>query len=91
MIKIKEHVIRRYGTTYSRDCPPGSGYCHEHWDKQYLVRDYTLFGIRIWRTTLDQEDVPLFVQIQLSTVGSTDWESKFSGLIKKERAEARSR
>jgi hypothetical protein len=56
----------------------GSGYCEEHYDRQYLIKEWRFYGFRVWSRILDYEDVPAFASIQLSTVGYTEWESKFA-------------
>lgn len=45
--------------------------------EQRLVRRWYLFGLRIWTTVLDTEEVPAWAEIQLAALGSTEWESKF--------------
>lgn len=46
-------------------------------DQQFLIREWRLFGIRIWFRTLDSEVVPVFASAQKACFGSTDWKSKF--------------
>lgn len=45
---------------------------------EYLVvhRVVRLFGIRIWTTEIDRENVPSWAQIQRCCLGYTDWESR---------------
>lgn len=49
---------------------------------QRLEKHYKVFGINIFTTVLDQEDFPAWAHIQVCTLGSTDWKSKFSEYIK---------
>ena len=79
-------VVRRvkyavYGT-YAQGTFAGSGYCEDHVDKQYLRKEWRLFGFRVWVKTLDVEDVPVWASVQLATQGSTEWRSKFKEYIK---------
>jgi len=77
-------VKRRYGTIYgtvARGTHKGSGYCEEHWDRQYLTKEWRLFGIRIWSWVLDTEEVPVWASAQKATCGYTEWKSKFAEYI----------
>ena len=60
----------------------GSGSCRDQGVKQRLVRIYRLLGVKVWTSILDEEDVPLFAVIQVATLGSTEWRSKFREYIK---------
>lgn len=81
MIKTRKVVKRKVWTTYDWDCPQGSGYCKEHYDRQYLVKEWRLWGILIWRRVLDSEDVPVYASVGIAVLGSTEWRSKFSEYI----------
>jgi len=48
---------------------------------QLLIKSFFLFGIKIWTTILDREEVPSWANIQIATLGSTDWKSKFKEYI----------
>ena len=77
MITTRIIVRRKVWTTYSGRCPPGSGYCDEHHDRQYLTKEWRIGRFVIFRKVLDYEDVPLYVAIQIATIGSCPWRSKF--------------
>lgn len=85
MITTDMTVIRRRGTVYgdySRGTYRGSGYCEEQIDRQYLIKEWRLFGIKVFKRTLDTEDVPVHAIAQVACFGSTDWKSKFAEYIK---------
>ena len=78
-------VRRKAWVTYGYGAERGSGYCKENFDRQYLIEEWRLFGIRIWRKVLDWEEVPVWAWVQLATVGNTEWVSKFSYYIDEEK------
>lgn len=85
MITTNIIVKRRYGTIYgsvARGTHYGSGYCEDHWDKQYLTKEWRLWGVRIWSWVLDTEDVPVWASAQKATSGYTEWRSRFCDYIK---------
>ena len=49
---------------------------------QRLERAIRLFGVCVWRTVIDEENVPAWAEIQAATLGSTEWRSKFAEYIK---------
>lgn len=50
---------------------------------QQLLKEWRIFGIKVWTTEeIDREDVPGWAEIQLATLGYTEWESKFSEYIR---------
>jgi hypothetical protein len=49
----------------------------EYGGVQKLEQAYYLFGFCVWRTVLDEEEVPSWAEIQVGTLGSTSWRSKF--------------
>lgn len=49
--------------------------------RQVLYQEYRLFGVRVWRTKLDEEEVPAWALIEAGALGSTDWRSKFADVI----------
>ena len=61
----KKIVVRRYR------------YKHVFGGVQRLQKEIRLVGFLIMRTTIDEEDVPGWAEIQVATLGSTDWKSKF--------------
>ena len=81
-ITTRIYVKRKAWTEYDSRCPPGSGYCKEHHDRQYLRKEWMLWSKCIFYRTLDTEDVPLFVAIQQATIGYSEWQSKFAQQIK---------
>lgn len=48
---------------------------------QQLEQDWYILGKRVWRTVLDTESVPAWAEIQVSTLGSTEWRSRFASYI----------
>lgn len=78
-------VVRRIkGTLYgtiAQGTFKGSGYCEDHYDRQYLIKEWRLFGFRVWKRTLDSEDVPVYASVSLACVGYTEWRSKFQEYI----------
>lgn len=45
---------------------------------QQLLRDWFVFGKKVWTTEIDREDVPAWAEIQAACFGWTEWKSKFS-------------
>ena len=79
-------VVRRvkgtlYGS-YAQGTFKGSGYCEDHFDRQYLTKEWRICGHRFWKWVLDYEDVPVWASVQLATCGSTEWRSQFKDYIK---------
>jgi len=77
-------VKRKRWTVYGRyphGAYAGSGYCEDHIDRQYLIKEWRLFGLRVFKWTLDHEDVPVFASAQKALFGYTDWKSKFAEYI----------
>lgn len=84
MITTNITVYRRKGTlygSYAQGTYKGSGYCEDHFDRQYLVKEWRLFGFRIFKWTLDTEDVPVYASAQKACLGYTDWRSEFAEYI----------
>lgn len=48
---------------------------------QDLVETTRLFGLPIWKRTLDKEIVPGHVLIEVGATGMTGWRSKFANYI----------
>ena len=48
---------------------------------QQLLKEWRLFGVNVWTTEVDREDVPAWAEIQLGALGSTEWRSKFAAYI----------
>ena len=48
---------------------------------QKLFREYYFFGLKFWSREIDREEVPVWAEIQLNTLGSTEWRSKFAEYI----------
>ena len=69
-----------YGS-YTRGTYKGSGYCEDHVDRQYLVKEWRLFGFCIFKWRLDHEDIPVWASVQKATMGYTEWESEFAEYI----------
>jgi hypothetical protein len=85
MLTTDTVVIRKQWTVYgtaSMDTHRGSGYCEDHFDQQYLTKEWRLFGVRIWSRVLDYEDVPVYASAQAATMGYTNWKSEFMEYIK---------
>lgn len=57
-------------------------YKNEFCGFQLLQKEFRVFGIVILRITIDEEDIPVWAEIQMATLGSTDWKSKFVEYIK---------
>lgn len=49
---------------------------HDFDSYQVLQREMRIFGICVWRTEVDREEVPSWAIIQRACLGSTDWESR---------------
>jgi len=48
---------------------------------QRLVRVWRLFGMKVWTTVIDEEEVPAWADIESGALGSTNWRSKFYDYI----------
>ena len=79
-IVVKRRQYTVYGTR-NQGTNRGSGYCEDHLDQQFLIKEWRLFGIRIWSRELDYEDVPVYASAQAATMGFTDWKSRFAEFI----------
>jgi hypothetical protein len=77
---VRRRVWTVYGA-YGTDTMQGSGYCDDHFDRQYLTKEWRLFGILIWSWVLDYEDVPVYASVQRATMGYTNWKSEFKDYI----------
>ena len=77
MLKTRIVVRRKQWTTYGYGAECGSGHCKDHFDRQYLTKEWVLFGVCIWRKILDYEDVPVWAWAEMGTCGLTSWKSKF--------------
>ena len=74
MIKTRYKVIG-----WSSDKPP------YRW--QILWKEWTLFGITIWKWAVDREEIPVYAWAGLATVGdSYGWKSKFADVIDANKA-----
>lgn len=49
---------------------------------QQLLKEWRVFGVKVWTTEIDREDVPEWAAIQSGCLGSTEWVSKFSEHIR---------
>ncbi len=49
---------------------------------QVLLREWRLFGIKVWTTEVDREEYPSWADIAKSTLGHTEWTSRFAEYIK---------
>lgn len=49
--------------------------------RQELVKEWRLFGFKIWTAVVDSEDLPSWAIIQLGALGYTHWQSKFKDYI----------
>lgn len=47
---------------------------------QVLEKSWSFCGVKIWKKTVDTEEVPTFAVIQHCTLGSTEWKSKWHGM-----------
>ena len=46
---------------------------------QELVREYRLFGVKIWTKILDREEIPQYALISVACLGDeSGWKSKFA-------------
>jgi hypothetical protein len=84
MFTTKLIVVRKQWTVYgtaTQGTQRGSGYCEDHFDRQYLTRVWKIYGVRIWSKIIDFEDVPVYASVQQATLGSTDWKSEFYAFI----------
>lgn len=82
IIAVDYTVKRIDWTTYSSDCPRGSGYCSDQGTTQYLIKEFRIFGVKIWGRTIDKEHIPMFAIIDNAVLGYTSWKSKFKQYIK---------
>jgi|JI9StandDraft_2_1071091.scaffolds.fasta_scaffold303453_1 hypothetical protein len=48
---------------------------------QKLLKEWRLFGIKVWTAVLDEETVPAWAEIEIGALGSTEWRSKFAEFI----------
>jgi hypothetical protein len=84
MITSKLVVERERQTKYgsvAQGTFKGSGYCEDQQDVQNLIKEWRLFGVRIWSIRLDYEIVPDYAIAQAACLGFTDWKSKFYEFI----------
>lgn len=79
LIKTETKVERRQWIYRGRET---YGYCEDHGQYQLLIKRWMLCGITIWKRVLDREEIPAHVSIELATLGSTDWKSKFHSYIR---------
>jgi hypothetical protein len=49
---------------------------------QQLLKEWRVFGVKVWTKEIDREDVPGWAEIQLATLGYTEWRSKFAEYIR---------
>lgn len=52
-----------------------------HGSYQELQRRFYLGRFCVWTRVLDREDIPAWAVIQVGTLGSTDWRSKFAAYL----------
>lgn len=84
-LSVSVEVMRNDWTTYGRPgsgLERGSGYCLDQGTTQTLVKRWRLWGRVIWTKVLGTENVPSFVPIEVGTLGSANWRSKFAEYIK---------
>lgn len=79
-IKTTLTLHRRQWTKYSRNCPRGSGYCHDQGVYRCIIKRWIWRGIVLWSREIDREDEPVFVWIAAATIGPVNWKSKFDGM-----------
>ncbi len=48
---------------------------------QCLIKEWRVFGVKVWSREIDRETVPGWVEIQVATLGSTEWRSKFAAYM----------
>lgn len=41
-----------------------------------LWKEWTLFGVRVWKRVIDREDIPRWSLIEKGCFGSTQWKSR---------------
>lgn len=58
------------------------GYVVDQGAYQLLVKRWKWCGITVWKRTLGREDIPMHALIDVATLGSTTWRSKFHEFIK---------
>lgn len=80
MITTEFKVLRRKWTTYSRQCPRGSGYCADSGEYQLLMKYWKWRGHTLWKRIVDREEVPSHVWISMAVYGyyTGEWKSKFA-------------
>ena len=84
MITTNKVVERRRETRYGTQAQGtyrGSGYCEDQRDVQNLIKEWRLWGFRIWTRTVDTEIVPNYAIAQAACLGYTDWKSEFAEYI----------
>jgi len=81
-MKTRMRVYRKNWVKYDVDHPRGSGYCADQGTTQYLVKEYLLFGLVVWRRHIDKEEVPGFAVDEHAVFGRSEWKSKFREYIK---------
>lgn len=86
MITSEIRVERYDWTRYSKQCPRGSGYCEDQGSYQLLVKRWKCWGITIWKRVLDREDIPMHVLVELGSIGTCSWTSKFQPYTEKQRS-----
>ena len=79
-IIVERERQTKYGTQ-AQGTFKGSGYCEDQQDVQNLIKEWRLFGMKIWSKRIAFEIVPDFVIAQAACLGSTDWKSKFAEYI----------
>lgn len=82
MKETEEYVVRgEWHTEYSARNPRGSGYCEDQKLIQKLIKRTKkkfLFWTYWHEEVIDSEVVPSFAWIEIGTLGSSDWKSKFA-------------
>jgi hypothetical protein len=83
LIKIttKLTLERRQWTQYSREAPPGSGYCEDQGVYRRIVKSWHVNGLKVWSREIDREDEPAHVWIHEAVFGGAGgWTSRFKGM-----------
>lgn len=75
-LTVATSVVRVDWRRHDAQNPPGSGYVAEQGTYLARVREWRLFGVRVWRRELDREEVPLWAVAQHGATGWTDWRSR---------------